>query len=91
MHQYKKITTTNSGTVSFILDPSANRYTGLLFITDNYKKAVYCIGYRFQSSQFITKIAGDDISISINQNSGTISITISDWSHAILLADGPFS
>lgn len=86
----RRNTGNSAGTVTFTF--SGNRYTGLLFITrnDSYN-GIYALGFKANTRKFITKLAGDDSTITLNDTTGTITVSLASWSQAIFIGDAEFT
>ena len=81
----KKSNTSSSGTLTFTYNTL--RCSIIMFITQNQKdSSLYYIGINSYNNETITKLAGADCDISVDDSKKTIYVALPDWSSATLLS-----
>lgn len=81
----KKSNTSSSGTLTFTYNTL--RCSIIMFITQNQKdSSLYYIGINSYNNGTITKLAGADCDISVDNSKKTIYVALPDWSSATLLS-----
>ena len=81
----KKSNTSRSGTLTFTYNTL--RCSIIMFITQNQKdSSLYYIGINSYNNGTITKLAGADCDISVDDSKKTIYVALPDWSSATLLS-----
>lgn len=81
----KKSNTSSSGTLTFTYNTL--RCSIIMFITQNQKdSSLYYIGINSYNNGTITKLAGADCDISVDDSKKTIYVALPDWSSATLLS-----
>ena len=81
----KKSNTSSSGTLTFTYNTL--RCIIIMFITQNQKdSSLYYIGINSYNNGTITKLAGADCDISVDDSKKTIYVALPDWSSATLLS-----
>ena len=81
----KKSNTNSSGTLTFTYN--ASRCSIIMFITQNQKdSSLYYIGINTFNNATITKLAGANCDISVDNSKKTIYVALPDWSSATLLS-----
>lgn len=83
-----KSTSTAGGTVTFTF--TGNRYTALLFITNNGgTSGIYGISFKANNTKQIAKLVGTAAEPSVDSATGSISVALHSWSTVKLLSDSP--
>lgn len=81
----KKSNTSSSGTLTFTYNTL--RCSIIMFITQNQKdSSLYYIGINSYNNGTITKLAGANCDISVDDSKKTIYVALPDWSSATLLS-----
>lgn len=84
--QNSKSINSSAGTVTF--STAADRYTALVFVVDNDtagKSGLYLVIYKYQVANVVVKLGGSGDVVTVDRNSGTISVSLSTWSSAYVL------
>lgn len=86
LHQYVKTSTSQAS--SFTFETSDDRYVALVFIVDNNmagKGSLYVVISKKGVTASATKIAGNGDNVSVAYSTGTITVSLSSWSFALVL------
>lgn len=85
-----KNTTSVADTVVFDSN-NANRYTGILFITENNGwSSITAVSFKAGFKKTVSVVHGSDRGVTIADN-GNIAVPLSQWSEAKLLSSVPFT
>ena len=82
----KKITESSAGTIKFTF--TGNRYTALLFKTDNTgaNSGIYAISFKQSAQANVERLSGSTTLPTVDAD-GSISIVVSNWSRVTLMTD----
>lgn len=87
---YKR-TTVSADTVTLKNTTNIDRYVALLFIVQNYgNSGIYAINYKRTVKAVVEKISGDAVTVSVDINTGDISVNLQTWSEVAYFGIVPF-
>lgn len=87
LESVKAITKQSQSSTTITFTFTGNRYTALVFRTDNSSGAsgIYALHYKKGGVQGVSVIIGNSTTPTIDSSTGTISVTVNSWSKVVLL------